>query len=258
VTPRPAISGPPRLEVEGRVARIVLERPGQHNAIEAMDVVRFLEHLDRIEADGSVRVLVLTGTGTATFCAGASLRDLESGALTPDQFEVLADRVARTRVPTVCALNGSAFGGGAELALCCVFRIGVHGSRFAVPAARLGLCYPVGGLRRYVEALGLGVATRLLVGAEELGAEQMLAAGFLHRLVSPEELDAATARQAEDLARLAPLAVQSMKRILRDLAGGSVDEAAARRLVEACAASADLQEGLRARREGRAPDFRGA
>jgi enoyl-CoA hydratase/carnithine racemase len=76
--------------------------------------------------------------------------------------------------------------------------------------------------------------------------------------VSPDELDAATARQAEDLARLAPLAVQAMKRILRDLAGGSVDEAAARSLVEACAASTDLQEGLNARREGRAPDFRGA
>lgn len=258
MTPRHDTSGPPRLELEGRVARIVLDRPKLHNAIDATDVVRFLEHLDRIEADPSIRVLVLTGRGPATFCAGASLRDLESGALTPDRFEVLADRVARTRVPTVCALNGSAFGGGAELALCCDFRIGVHGSRIAVPAARLGLCYPVGGLRRYVEALGLGVATRLLAGAEELDSEQMLAVGFLHRRVSPEELDAATASQAEDLARLAPLAVQAMKRILRDLASGSVDEAAARSLVEACAASADLQEGLRARREGRAPDFRGS
>jgi enoyl-CoA hydratase/carnithine racemase len=258
VTPRDATSEPPRLESGGHVARIVLARPEQHNAIEAGDVSVLLNLLDAVEADSGVRVLVLTGSGPATFCAGASLGQLETGAMTAALFESLADRLARVHLPTVCSMNGSAFGGGAELALCCDLRIGVHGSRVVVPAARLGLCYPVGGLRRYVEALGLGVATRLLVGAEELDAEQMLMCGFVHRLVSPEELDAATDALAGELAALAPLAVQAMKRILRDLARGTIDEEGARKLVEACAASSDLREGLRARREGRPPEFRGA
>jgi enoyl-CoA hydratase/carnithine racemase len=257
VTSPSATSGPPRFEVDGRIARVVLDRPERHNAIEAEDVARFLDHLDEVEGNPEVRVLVLTATGPATFSAGASLRQLESGELTGARFEALADRLASVRVPTVCALNGSAFGGGAELALCCDFRIGVHGSRVAVPAARLGLCYPASGLRRYVEALGLGVATRLLVGAEELDAEGMLATGFVHRLVSPEELEAVTDALATELAALAPLAVQAMKRILREAARGVLDARAAERLVEATLRSRDFAEGLRARREGRPPDFRG-
>ena len=77
--------------------------------------------------------------------------------------QTLTDRLAAVRVPVICALNGSVYGGGAEIALCCDFRIGVRGSRLAVPAARLGVCYPLGGLTRYVQRLGLATAERLLV-----------------------------------------------------------------------------------------------
>lgn len=215
------------------------------------------DHFERVDADSSVRVLALTGSGTSTFCAGASLGALESGALTPERFETLAARLANVRVPTVAALNGSAFGGGAELALCCDFRLGVPGMRVAVPAARLGLCYPLGGIRRFVETLGLGAATRLLVGAEELDADELRHVGFLHRIVAPHDLLRAADERAASLAELAPLAAQAMKRLARDAAAGLVDEVEARSLVEACATSADLREGLAARREGRAPRFRG-
>ncbi len=240
-----------------RIARIVLERPDTHNALSAADIERFHAHLASVDADERVRVLVLTGSGDATFCAGASLRDMESGVLTPATFEALADALADVRVPTLCALNGDAFGGGAELALCCDFRIGVFGSRVAVPAARLGLCYPVGGLRRYVECLGLGVASRLVLAGEELEAEEMVRVGFLHRLVSPKDLDVATEETATRLASLAPLAVQAMKRILRQVARGTVDEKEAEALIARCADSEDLREGLLARRERRDPEFRG-
>ncbi len=213
-------------------------------------------HLATVRAQKDVRVLVLTGTGT-TFCAGASLPQIESGEMTGELFEALADDLAGIPLPSICAMNGSAFGGGAELAICCDFRIGVTGSRVAVPAARLGLSYPLGGLRRYVTSLGLGAASRLLLAAEELGAEELLRVGFLHRLVAPAELEAATRELAERLAGLAPLAVQAMKRILGDLAAGTLDEEGARALIAACASSRDFREGVRARREGRPPDFQG-
>jgi enoyl-CoA hydratase len=257
VTPTEAPSGPPQLSTRGRVARIVLRRPERHNALEARDLEVLRTHLSTLAAEGEVRVLVLTGSGDATFCSGASLRDIESGAVTGAMFESLADELAAVRVPTICALNGDAFGGGTELALCCDFRIGVFGSRMAVPAGRLGICYPLGGIRRYVGALGLGVASRLLLAAEELDAEEMLRVGFLHRLVSPKDLELATDELAEHLASLAPLAIQAMKRILRAVAGGRVDEAEARALIERCARSEDFREGLLARREGRDPEFRG-
>jgi enoyl-CoA hydratase/carnithine racemase len=256
VTPPDATTTSPTLSIEGPVARITLARPARHNAIEVGDIDRIRSHLTQIDEDQGVRVLVVTGLGP-TFCAGASLQDLESGKMTGELFETFTDDLAAVRVPTICALNGSVYGGGTELALCCDFRVGVLGTRMSVPAARLGLCYPLAGLRRYVEALGLGAATRLLLAGEEIESDEMLGIGFLHRLVPREELDVEAGALARRLASLAPLAVQAMKRIVRQVARGAVDEQDARRLVDACAVSTDLREGIAARRERRDPVFRG-
>jgi enoyl-CoA hydratase/carnithine racemase len=172
-------------------------------------------------------------------------------------FETLTADLAASRVPTICALNGSVYGGGTEIALCCDFRIGVLGSRMSVPAARLGICYPASGLRRYVHALGSAATRRVMLAGEELDAVEMLRSGFLDRLVPAEELAAETAELASHLADLAPLAVQSMKRILRGILAGALDEAETEQLIAGCEASDDLKEGLLARREGRRPEFRG-
>ena len=222
------------LSIEGHVARVTLDRPEQHNAIEAQDVARLHAHLATIRAQEDVRVLVLTATG-GTFCAGASLAQIASGELTGAMIEGLADDLAGVHVPCVCALNGSVYGGGAELALCCDFRIGVVGSRMAVPAAKLGLAYPLRGVRRYREALGLGVATRLLLGAEELDAAEMLRVGFLQRVVPREELEYATDQLVARLVGLAPLAVQAMKLVLRRSGAGGDDDAV-RALIDAARA----------------------
>jgi enoyl-CoA hydratase/carnithine racemase len=108
-----------------------------------------------------------------------------------------------------------------------------------------------------VAALGLGTATRLLLAAEEMDADEMLRVGFLHRLVAPADLDAAARELVDHLGGLAPLAVQAMKRILRGIAAGALDDESARALVDRCATSEDFREGLAARREGRAPRFLG-
>jgi enoyl-CoA hydratase/carnithine racemase len=243
------------LSIEGHVARVTLDRPEQHNAIEAQDVARLHAHLATVRAQEDVRVLVLTATG-GTFCAGASLVQIASGELTGAMIEDLAADLAGVQVPCVCALNGSVYGGGAELALCCDFRVGVEGSRMAVPAAKLGLAYPLGGVRRYRAALGLGVATRLLVGAEELDATEMLRVGFLHRVVAREELEAVTGQLVERIAGLGPLAVRAMKQALHSSTTGD-DDGAVRTLIEACSRSEDFVEGVAAMREGRPPRFLG-
>lgn len=250
-------SGSVRCERSGAVARIVLDAPERHNAVEAADVGAFLAHLDDIEADPAVRVLVVTGSGNRTFCAGASLPQMESGAMSADVFETLTDRLASVGLPTVCALNGSAFGGGAELALCCDFRIGVRGSRMFVPAARLGVCYPLGGLRRYVERLGVSASKELLIAGAEWDAEEMLRRGFLTRLVAPESLVNETDALVTRLADGAPLAVRTMKHLLDGLAGGELDADRAATRMRHVNASEDAAEGLRAAVEGRAPNFKG-
>jgi enoyl-CoA hydratase len=246
-----------RLELDGPVARLTLDRPSRHNALEAEDVELFGAHVAGIEQNDSVRVIVITGSGNATFCSGASLEQMESGEMSGELFDTLTDRLSRLRVPTICALNGSVYGGGAEIALCCDFRIGVTGSRLSVPAAALGVCYPVGGLRRYVERLGLSTANRILLAAEEMDSDEMLRVGFLTHLVAPGDLRTETDSLATKLSELAPLAVQAMKRIVLDIASGTVDRDEAARLIKGCEQSEDLQEGLRARREGRKPSFEG-
>ena len=246
-----------RVERDDRLLLVTLDRPEQHNALQAADVEALRLTLDDAASDGDVRVLVLTGAGDATFCSGASLRQMESGEMSGDLFDTLTGRLADLPLPTVARVNGSAYGGGAELALCCDFRIGVRGSRLRVPAARLGVCYPPGGLRRYVTRLGLGPASRILLAAEELDADEMLRVGFLTRLVDRPDLDAQVELLTDELAGLAPLAIRSMKRILLGLAGGSLDPGTAEALVEECVTSEDQAEGLRAWHERREPRFEG-
>ena len=246
-----------RLTVDASIARITLNRPEQHNALAGDDIALFLQHLDTVAATSSVRALIIDAEGGRTFCAGASLKEFRSGAMSGDLFTTLTDRIAAVDIPTVCLVNGNVFGGGAEVALCCDYRIGVHGSRMRIPAAQIGLCYPINGLRRYVDKLGLGTAKRLLVAAEELDSTAMLACGFLHKVVEPETLATAGAAFATQLAGLAPLACRNMKHLLHAIAAGDCDDQHARQLYQECAASEDLQEGLAAQRERRAPVFRG-
>ena len=259
VTPArdPGAETPPALSLGEQVAVITLCRPSRHNALGAEDVTRFHEHLDVVDSRAHVRVLVVTGAGNETFCSGASLGEIERGELTPERFATLTDGLAAARVPTVAALNGSVYGGGAEVALSCDFRIGVTGARLLVPAARLGMCYPVAGQRRFVERLGLAVAMRILVAGEELDADEMVRVGFLTRAVSPDRLGAATNELAARLAAAAPLAAAGMKEILRGVAAGALDPERAEELARRCAESRDLREGLRAKREGDEPSFEG-
>ena len=246
-----------RLRADAHIARITLDRPEQHNALQAVDVAAFKGALDEIESSSDPRVLIVTGTGNSTFCSGASLDQMRTGEMSGAIFETLTNRLAAVRTPTISALNGSVYGGGAEIALCCDFRIGVSGSLLSVPAARLGVCYPPDGLARYVQRLGIATTNRILLAAEEFDANEMLRTGFLTQLVAAEALDPTVDEFATRIAGLAPLAVQAMKQILRDISAGAVDREEAARLIAECADSADVQEGLQAHEEGRPPNFAG-
>ncbi len=244
-------------EKTGHVTRIVLNKPERHNALGADELTALQGHLETVEADSDARVLVITGSGDKTFCAGAALNELGAGKISGDFFQQTTDRLAALRVPTLCALNGNVFGGGVELALSCDFRIGVQGSRLRVPAAQIGLCYPLSGINRFVERLGVNLAKRLLVAAEEFDAEAMLAMGFLDQLVPRPALEKHCDEMANRIAGLAPLAVQAMKDILQQAAAGGIDMERATELSRRCAESDDLQEGFLAQREKRAPRFSG-
>lgn len=246
---------------EGHVGFLVLDNPAKHNAIGRAELEGIGSALDDLECslggEHDIRVLVVTSSGGKSFCAGASLPEMNAGTMTGDDFQAMTDRIASLPIPTVCALNGNVFGGGAELALSCDFRLGVEGMRMRVPAAAIGLCYPVSGIRRFVERLGVTRAKRALLGAETFDAPELVRIGFIERAVSPEAFEDAVRETADRIAGLAPLAVRAMKRLILDIASGSLDNDVAAKLSRECSDSEDLREGFLAQREKREPHFSG-
>jgi enoyl-CoA hydratase/carnithine racemase len=237
------IGSPPTLEIADSLATITLRRPAEHNRIDPDDPAVVLRHLEKIAADPSVRLLVLTGEGEKTFCSGYTLAQI--GARLDRSFEDMLDAIESLDIPTLCALNGSAYGGGTDLALACDFRIGVRGCRLFMPAARFGLHYYPGGLRRFVTRLGCSAAKKILLTGMTLESDELLRTGFLTELVERSELRPRLALYHEHIARCDAQAVRSMKRHINAIAAGAWDEASGRVAYETSLRSAATIERLR-------------
>jgi len=256
-------STPPLISIADGCAMVRLNRPRQHNRLEPADLTVLREIFERIDADLSVRALVLTGTGKS-FSSGyhiGALADRLAGARAPeedrDAFERMVDRLEALRVPTIAALNGSVYGGATDLALACDFRIGVEEMRLLMPAARLGIVYYASGIRRYVNRLGVAAAKKLFLTAQPIDAAEMLRIGYLDEVVAADELMSRAEALAATLAANAPLAVAGLKRAINETAGGTLDREALAVIRAICSASADHAEGVRAWTEKRAPVFAG-
>jgi enoyl-CoA hydratase/carnithine racemase len=257
-----AAATPPILTVaEGR-ALVRLNRPAQHNRLEPDDLETLSVIFDRVDRDGDIRALILTGTGKS-FSSGFHIGALAERKAKadrehdPDAFERTVDRLEALRVPTIAALNGGVYGGSTDLALACDFRLGVPDTRMFMPAARLGIVYYPSGLRRYVNRLGLGAAKRMFLTAEPLGTAELLRIGYLDEVVPSDRLMARAEELAATIASNAPLAVAATKRALNEVAAGRLDADELREARRRCSASEDHQEGLRAWAEKRAPVFKG-
>ena len=246
----------PTLTVEGSCATIRLNRPLLHNRLSPQDLACLNDLLGTAEQDRSLRSLVLTASGKS-FCSGfeiGALGEAESGD--GRAFERLADRLERCRLPTICALNGSVYGGATDLALACDFRVGVTGMTLLMPAARLGLHYYCGGLQRYVSRLGVSAAKRLFLLAEPADTETLLRIGYLDEAVASDALISRVRELTAVLAQRAPAAVQGMKAALNDIARGDADLKAIDAASGANSHSPELIEGRKAWLDKRSPRFK--
>ena len=254
-------ASPPVLERRGARATIRLNRPRHLNRLQADDLDVLMKLFAEIEADSSIRVLVLTGTGRA-FSAGYDLNSVAEGAASEVEqkggesaFEATVNRLEDIGIPTICRLNGGVYGGSTDLALACDFRIGVDACEMFMPAARLGLHYYKSGIARYVARLGLDNAKRLFLTAEKIGAAEMLRIGYLTSMVPPEALDEEVDRLAAILAGNAPVAMRGMKRTIHEIARGKLDEEAADRRHRDSMRGEEIKEGIKAFAEKRPPKF---
>jgi enoyl-CoA hydratase len=256
-------SSEPILTASDDLAVVRLNRPREHNRLEPTDLAALQAIFTRVDADKSIRVLVLTGTGKS-FSSGFHLgaladrlaRNGGEGA-DRDAFERTVDRLEALRVPTIAALNGGVYGGATDLALACDFRIGVEGMQLLMPAARLGIVYYASGIRRYVTRLGVAAAKKLFMTAQPIDAGEMLRIGYLDEIVAPEDLMTRAEALAATLAANAPLAVAGLKRAINEAAVGALDLAALAEVRALCSGSEDHAEGVQAWAEKRHPVFKG-
>lgn len=249
----------PILATDGARATIRLNRPAEHNRLDPGDLNTLRAQLQRIDAQAGLRVVVLTGTGAKSFCSGytiSALQDMKTRSSPDDAtLEQVIDAVENLRVPVICSLNGSVYGGGIDLALACDFRIGVTGSRMVMPAAGIGLHYYAGGMRRYVERLGLATSKKLFLIGEPMQCDEMLRVGFLDELVEPAALQGRTDALARIIEGNAPQALAGMKRHLNLISQGKYDPAAITADSQKSLRSEELVEGLAALKAKRRPRF---
>ena len=247
---------------DGLVATITLNRPDKRNALTTGMIARLHGEIERLTSDGEARVVVLRAAGAA-FCAGLDLRELAeqraAGAAETHTLEEALHVLEALPQPTIAVVQGDAVAGGCELALHCDLRVASDAARFSMPLARIGLAVPVRLVWKLVETIGQAATRELLFTGEAVDATTAHALGLVNRVVPAAELERTATALAQQIARNAPLSLRAMKASAQRLA--EQRRAIARDDLEELArqvrASADLQEGLAAQRERRAPVFRG-
>ena len=250
--------------VESGVAVLTLDNPPLN--LVTLELTRRLHgELDRLAADENVRVLIVTGAGERAFCAGSDIHEFPSfmrpGTVVPGKLG--PENAAWSRLddfprPTIAALNGLAYGGGLELAVCCDLLIAGADARLALPEVKLGVIPGTGGTVRVTRRIGEGRAKELMFTGEPIDAATALAWGLINRVVPPGGALAAARALAATLARGSADALRLCKRAI-DLALDVPEDDAIRRtlaLSDEAFSAADCREGVRAFLAKDAPKFR--
>ena len=248
------------------VACITLNRPDRGNGVVPEMAADLIHALIALEADVSVRMLVLTGAGK-TFCAGADLvefarylEDEQAASQEPYNARVLwpvTQRLVSSRLPVIAAINGGATAGGLDLALACDIRIAANTAKFGETYIRLGLNPGNGGTYFLPRLVGSGLAAEMALTGDLYDADAALAMGLVNRIVEPDRLMDEAVALAARIAERPRLAIEATKQQLRqswhmDLAGSMNASFWA---VAALSYSDDLREGVAAARERREPRY---
>jgi enoyl-CoA hydratase/carnithine racemase len=248
------------------VVVLTLDNPDQRNAMSDAMTASWVEAVDELAADPSVRVVVVTGEGSA-FCSGGNTSWIASEPdATVDQLRTRMIAfyrawlsIRRLEVPTIAAVNGPAIGAGLCLALACDLRYAAAGARLGAPFVKLGMHAGMAGTYLLPNVVGEAHARDLLLTGRLVEADEALRLGLVSRVIEPASFLEEVLATAEGIAATAPIASRLTKLALAD--GGHADfesclqwEAMAQPIT---LATADLQEGIRAAQEKRQPVFTG-
>jgi enoyl-CoA hydratase len=262
------MSGPGEIltHIEGRVGHIVFSNPERHNAVSLAMWERAGEALAAFANDPGVALVVLSGAGNKAFVSGADISKFERERGTVADASRYGETVERVYAavhdfpkPTIAMIRGYCIGGGLGLAVSCDIRIASENSRFAMPAAKLGLGYDVPGLRRFVNVLGPSFTKEMFFTARQFDAAEARMMGLVNRVVPDGEIESFIREYAATIAANAPLTLAASKFIVGELLKdeSARDGKTCTEMVERCFASRDYEEGRRAFMEKRKPVFTG-
>ncbi|MEY4078086.1 MAG: 2,3-dehydroadipyl-CoA hydratase [Pseudomonadota bacterium] len=253
--------GTPLLDIAGSVASLTLRRPSLRNSLTDEDLNSLLAHFDAINRNTAVQVVVLradtSGQKQAVFSAGYNVGGFDNDPMAPLFFEKIPEALERLRPVTICALNGSVYGGATDLVLACDFTVAQRGHSWRMPAAALGLHYYPSGLRRYVSRFGLQASKRAFLLGQSMTYESLDLLGIFEALVEANDFEAAILELVDSLSSMAPLALASTNKSLNEIASGLYNEPALKERSRHSVFSHDFAEGRAAFAERRSPKFTG-
>jgi enoyl-CoA hydratase/carnithine racemase len=262
----PAELNPLRIaEIAPHIVEVAFNRPHVRNAIDTATMIALRDFFAPLEfTPGELRCIILTGVGDKAFSAGGDLKERDGMSdadwrLQHAIAEEGAKAIVDCPVPVIAAVNGAAFGGGCELALCCDFIIAARHARFALPEVTRGIMPGGGGTQNLPRAIGERRAKQLILTGAAFTAEEALAWGMVNEICDGEALMPRVRAIAQVIADNAPIAVRQAKKAIHhglqgDIHTGMVFEIQA---YERMIATEDRLEGVRAFNEKRKPVFRG-
>ena len=247
------------------IARVTINRPDKLNALNATVIAELDDAAGRIERDGAVRAVLLTGSGSKAFVAGADIGEIGSqGAMDGQERaragQLMMRRLERCGRPVVAAVNGFALGGGCELAMACHLRVASENARFGQPEVKLGLGPGYGGTVRLPRLVGRGRALELLLTGAMIDAQEAWRIGLVNRVVPADRLLAESEQLLHTILENGPLAVRACLELVDAGLEMTTDEALG---LEASwfgllSATGDMREGTKAFLEKRKAAFSGS
>jgi len=250
------------IERDEGVAKVTLNRPDALNALNSTLLGELCEVLDGLEADQTVRCVVLTGSPKA-FAAGADIKEMSTKSYADmfklDFFTAGASRIERFRKPIIAAVAGYALGGGCELAMMCSFIIAADTAKFGQPEINLGVAPGMGGTQRLTRFVGKSKAMDMILTARMMDAAEAERAGLVSRVVPADRLMQDAMAAAKKIADQSPLAVMMCKELVDAAYDTTLTQGVAleRRLFHSLFAFNDQKEGMEAFVEKRKPAFSG-
>jgi len=245
-----------------KMAIVTINRPQKLNALNQATIQNLHETFVSLEADKAVKVIILIGSGTKAFVAGADISEFadfnrEQGAtLAENGQRLLFDFIENLATPVIAAVNGFALGGGLELAMACHFRIASENAKMGLPEVSLGVIPGYGGTQRLPQLVGKGKAMELIMTANMLTAQEAKIHGLVNHVVTQEELLPFCEKMASKIARNSATAISKAISAIN----ANFDSAKNGYQVEinqfgSCFGTHDFREGTEAFLEKRKPNF---